>query len=246
MRMCLNNTTGEVAVLSESRFRPLSLIFLAALFALGGCATRGGSVAYDPAGFGRPDLETVITDSGPQRVGPLDRIRVSVFNEPELTGEFTVDRAGTIAYPLLGQVDVQGRTSEEIATLLRSRLTQGLVRDPRVQVAVAEAAAQTVTVEGAVNRSGVYPIVGATTLIRAIALASGTNRDANDARVLVFRTIDGRRMAAAFDLRAIRSAEAEDPPIYGNDLVVVPASQGRMLFRDVLSVIPAVGVFTAF
>jgi polysaccharide export outer membrane protein len=113
-------------------------------------------------------------------------------------------------------------------------------------VAVAEAAAQTVTVEGAVNRSGVYPIVGATTLIRAIALASGTNRDANDARVLVFRTIDGQRMAAAFDLRAIRSAEAEDPPIYGNDLVVVPASQGRMLFRDVLSVIPAVGVFTAF
>lgn len=230
-------------MLSESRMRLFPLACLSALAILSGCATRGGSVPYDPAGFGRPDLETVITDSGPQRVGPLDRVRVSVFNEPELTGEFQVDRAGTIAYPLLGQVDVQGRTTEEVATLLRARLSERYVRDPRIQVAVAEAAAQTVTVEGAVGRSGVYPIIGSTTLIRAVALAQGTTRDSNDARVLVFRTIDGRRTAAAFDLNAIRRAEAEDPTIYGNDLIVIPTSRGRMMFRDILSAIPVLGVF---
>lgn len=214
--------------------------------ALSACASRGGSVPYDPAGFGRPDLETAITDPGPQRIAPMDRIRVSVFQEAELTGEFQVDRAGTIAYPLLGSVEVQGKTTDEIAALLRARLSQSYVRDPRIQVAIAEAAAQTVTVEGAVGRSGVYPLTGSTTLIRAVALAQGTTRDANDARVLVFRTIEGRRQAAAFDLNAIRRAEAEDPAIYGNDLIVIPSSRGRMVFRDILAAIPVLGVFGPF
>jgi polysaccharide export outer membrane protein len=79
--------------------------------------------------------------------------------------------------------------------------------------------------------------------MRAVALARGTSEDANPGRVVVFRTINGQRMAAAFDLRAIRRAEAEDPAIYGNDIVVVDGSRARSIWRDVLGAIPILGVF---
>ncbi len=53
-------------------------------------------------------------------------------------------------------------------------------------------------------------------------------------------------MAAAFDLQAIRRAEAEDPPIYGNDIIIVDGSQARQMFRDLLSAIPLIGIFRPF
>jgi polysaccharide export outer membrane protein len=63
---------------------------------------------------------------------------------------------------------------------------------------------------------------------------------------VVFRTIKGQRMAAAFDLSAIRRAEAEDPMIYGNDIVVVDGSRGRALFRDIMTVFPLLAIFRPF
>jgi polysaccharide biosynthesis/export protein len=83
-------------------------------------------------------------------------------------------------------------------------------------------------------------------LMRAVALAQGTSEDANPSRVYVFRTISGQRMAAAFDLRAIRRAEAEDPPIYGNDIVVVDGNRARSLFRDVIQTLPVLSLFRPF
>lgn len=211
-----------------------------------GCATRGGSVPYSPADFRAPDTVTIQPASNDGRIVATDKVKVTVFQEPDVSGTFTVDPAGQIDYPYLGQVPVAGLTAVQASELIRARLAEKYLRDPRVQVELAEAAARQVTVEGAVGQSGIYPIEGPTTLIRAIALARGTTRDANDARVLVFRTIDGERMAAAFDLNAIRQAEAEDPAIYGNDLIVVPGSRSRAIWREVLSSIPILGIFRPF
>ncbi|HYJ29454.1 MAG TPA: SLBB domain-containing protein, partial [Allosphingosinicella sp.] len=117
------------------------------------------------------------------------------------------------------------------------------LRSPNVNVVVLEQAQQSITVDGSVRQPGVVPIRGSTTLMRAVALARGTSEDANPGRVVVFRTINGQRMAAAFDLRAIRRAQAEDPAIYGNDIVVVDGSRSRSIWRDVLGAIPIIGVF---
>jgi polysaccharide biosynthesis/export protein len=89
-------------------------------------------------------------------------------------------------------------------------------------------------------------VQGSTTLMRAVALARGLSGDANPSRVVVFRTVNGQRMAAAFDLTRIRRAQAEDPAVYGNDVVVVDGSRARALFRDVLSSIPILGIFRPF
>jgi polysaccharide export outer membrane protein len=53
-------------------------------------------------------------------------------------------------------------------------------------------------------------------------------------------------MAAAFDLSAIRRAEADDPMIYGNDIVVVDGSRGRALFRDIMTAFPLLAIFRPF
>lgn len=203
-------------------------------------------VFADPGDFVAPDVETLEVPAGPQRIGPLDKLRITVFQVEELSGEFQVDANGRINFPLIGTVEAQGRTSNELAQQIGERLSQRYLRSPNVQVAITEATAQTITVDGAVRQPGVIPIRGTTTLMRAVALARGTAEDANTGRVVVFRTINGERMAAAFDLRRIRRAEAEDPVIYGNDIVVVAGSNTRTLFRDIISAVPILGIFRPF
>lgn len=219
---------------------------LGALILVSACATRGGSVAYDPEGFGAPDPEPALALEGPQRVGPLDKVRVSVFQVADLSGEFQVDGSGNIDFPLIGSVEAQGKTATELADVLARRLGERYLQSPNVQVAITEAYQHSITVDGAVREPGVRPLRGTTTLMRAIAMARGTVENANPARVVVFRTINGERMAAAFDLRQIRRAEAEDPIIYGNDIVIVDSTNTRSLFREIISTIPVLGLFRPF
>jgi polysaccharide export outer membrane protein len=120
------------------------------------------------------------------------------------------------------------------------------MHNPNVQVAITATTDRSITLDGAVSSPGAYPIIGSTTLMQAVALGKGLTRDANPSRVVIFRTVDGKRMAAAFDLQAIRRAEAEDPPVYGNDIIIVDGSKAREMFRDILSAIPLLGVFRPF
>ncbi|HET9428537.1 MAG TPA: polysaccharide biosynthesis/export family protein [Allosphingosinicella sp.] len=218
------------------------------MLALGGCGAggRGGSVPYEPANFGAPDAEAVAVPPSQQRLSPLDKIRVTVFQVADLSGEFQVDAAGNIQFPLIGTVAAQGKTPIELKNEITRLLSARYLNQPDVQVAVTEQSEQTITVDGAVRQPGVVPIRGATTLMRAVALARGTSEDANPSRVLVFRTINGERMAAAFDLQSIRRAESEDPPIYGNDIVVVDGSNTRRMWRDIISTLPVLGMFRPF
>lgn len=226
--------------------RAQRIVWLAAGAALlSSCASgRGGSIPYDVKDFRAPDVETVAPPLSQQKIGPLDRIRVNVFQVQDLSGEFTVDASGSIDYPLIGSVSAQGLTPPELSQRISERLARRYLRNPSVQVSFLEQQQQTITVDGSVRQPGVREIRGETTLLRAVALGQGTTEDANLRRVLVFRTIEGQRMAAAFDLQSIRRGEAEDPKIYGNDVVVVDGSRTRAVWRDVLSALPLLGVFT--
>jgi polysaccharide export outer membrane protein len=226
--------------------RALTVAGLGAALLTACTAGRGGSVPYEPAGFGVPDVEALAVPPELQRIAPLDKVRVNVFQVADLSGEFQVDAAGNIQFPLIGIVPAQGKTGAELAQDITRLLSARYLNQPNVQVAIAEQVQQTITVDGAVRQPGVLPIRGSTTLMRAVALASGTSEDANPSRVLVFRMINGQRMAAAFDLTSIRRAESEDPAIYGNDIVVVDGDNTRRLWRDILQTLPVVGMFRPF
>jgi polysaccharide export outer membrane protein len=217
--------------------------------ALAGCAgTRGGPVPYEPTNFGRPDVESVAPNvaDGPQRIGALDKLKVSVFQVPELSGDFQVDSAGSIEFPLIGAVTVIGKTAEEVRQTLTARLGDRYLSNPNVQVALTEQTEQAITVDGSVRNPGVFPVKGTTTLMQAIALAKGTAEDANIRRVIVFRTIKGERMAGAFDLQDIRRAKAKDPLIYGNDIVIVDGSRAQKVFKELLATLPLLSVLRPY
>ena len=243
-------STGASTVEGRVAPRPYArtargLLFASALgLLLSGCASRGGSIPYDVQNFGPPDMETLQVPAAQQRIAALDMLAIRVFQVEELSGQFRVDADGKLTLPLVGAVQAAGKLPAELAAEVAQQLGQRYLRNPNVTVAIAEASQHQVTLEGAFREPGVVPIRGTTTLIRAIALGRGLAEDANPARVVVFRTIGGQRMAAAFDLRAIRRAESPDPDIYGNDIIVVEGNATRRFIRDIMTSIPAFGIFT--
>ena len=229
--------------------RLLAVAFMT--LALAACSLTGSgggpnNVPVNPQGFGKPDEVGVAVEPVSQRIGVGDRLTVTVFQVPDLSGDFRVDGAGNIAMPLIGTVPAQGKTADELADLLKARLGATYLRDPNVRVALAEATMQTFTVDGSVKTPGVYKVTGPTTLMKAVASANGLAEDADASRVVVFRQINGQRNAAAFNLAAIRRGNAEDPVIYGNDIVVVDGSRARAIYKDLLTAFPLFSIFRPF
>jgi len=101
-------------------------------------------------------------------------------------------------------------------------------------------------VQGEVIQPGSYEIQGPTTLLGALALARGESRVASLNEVVVFRTVNGQRMGAVFDVHSIRSGTAKDPEIVSNDLVIVGYSQAKSIWRDILSSVPLLNVFRPY
>jgi polysaccharide export outer membrane protein len=220
----------------------LALTLLAA--SLTACASKPLNVPYDPANFGAPD--PVQLAPVPNIIAAGDKIHVTVFQVDSLSGDFQVEQNGQIDFPLIGTIQAEGQTPSEFAKVLAGRLGEKALRHPNVQVSVTEHAPQSITVEGAVKQAAMVPVRGETTLLRAIALAGGTSDDADPRQVIVFRQLNGKRTAAAFDLAAIRRAEAPDPAIYPDDIVVVAGSRNRRLVDNILRALPVLGIFRPF
>ena len=126
---------------------------------------------------------------------------------------------------------------------LEEQLTADYLQEADVTVRVLKSLAQQVTVEGAVQDPGLYPLPGRVTLLQTIALSGGLTDDANPKRVVIFRTIEGERHAAGFNLEDIRSGVADDPVVYGNDVVVVDGGNVRSSYREFLRSVPLLTLF---
>ena len=175
----------------------------------------------------------------PYVFGPFDTLSISVFGIEALAAEeLRVDAAGRISFPLLGVVQASGRTPEELAQLIEQGLRGRYVRDPQVTVNLKDAVSQVITVDGSVQQPGLYPALGRMTLMRAVATAGGLSDYANEEDVVVFRTVEGQRMAGLYNLGAIRAGAYDDPDLFANDIVMVGDSKARRLFADALKAAP--------
>lgn len=233
---------------SQAPLRALALLGLACLCLLAtACAgTRGGPIAYDVQDFGRPDSPAALTLEEDYKIAPLDTLKVTVFQVPDLSGEFEVDLTGHIALPLIGNVKAVDMTTAELDQRLTSQLGERYLQSPDVSVGIKSSSRRHVTVDGAVKEPGMFPVNGDLTLIQAIAMAKGVSDTANPKRVAVFRQIGGQRQAAAFDLVSIRRGEMDDPKIYSGDIVVVDGSNVKAIQREVLQTIPILSIFRPF
>lgn len=192
-------------------------------------------------------VQMVVTPATEYRIGEGDKLNVSVFQVTDLSfEELVVDTSGNINLPLIGAVRGAGRTAGELASDIAERLAVQYLRDPQVTVTVKEAASQKITVDGAVTNPGVYEMRGSTSLLQAVAMAQGPTRVADLTKVAVFRSVDGRRSVALFDLGAIRQGRASDPQVFGDDVIVVDTSRLNSALREVVAAIPAFAAFAYF
>lgn len=175
--------------------RKLMAGFLLAIASLGmaGC-TDGAKPALDP---NQAAVEAV---DAPYRLGLSDRVRVTTYNEPTLTGEFQIGGTGTISFPLIGEVPAQGKTAAELDEALTTKLADGYLRDPRVAVEVTTF--RPFFILGEVERPGRYPTAEGMTIGRAVALAGGYTYRANRKKVFVRRRGDNveREIASEADV----------------------------------------------
>lgn len=178
-------------------------------------------------------------------IGPQDELIVDVFGAPDLKRDGQVDGAGNISLPLVGNINVGGKTPAEASQEIAGQLRGKYVKDPQVTITIVKANPRTVTVDGAVQQPGVYPVTGRMTLQEAIASARGAANIANLNNVVIFRTVNNKRMAALFSLKEIRSGRLADPQIYGNDVVVVGEDAARRFMQD-FSIFPRLGSFVPF
>lgn len=210
---------------------------------LAGCAdTRGGPIAYNQT-LAPPDAPSVQTLEANYKIAPLEKLAIKVFKSEDISGDYDVDLAGHISLPLIGEVEAANLTTAELDQRLTAKLGEKYLEHPDVSVSIKQAVGRLVTVDGAVNSSGSFPMARNLTLLQAIALAHGTTQDANAHRVAIFRTISGKRQAAAFDLASIRRGQAEDPPVYPGDIVVVDGSSVKALEKRLLESIPFLTIF---
>ena len=217
---------------------------------LAGCASGGGQrptgnvVAALPA----PDstsADGAYSGASDYRIGAQDLLNISVFGVEELNKDVRVNSNGQVSLPLVGTVMAGGRTIPELESDLAKKYAAGYLQNPQVTVFVKEFTSQRITLEGAVAKPGIYPLTGRTTLLQAIALGGGVDdRTADLGGIVLMRQVGGKRQAAVFDLRQVRRGVAEDPQVYGDDIIVVEQSGSKTALRRFIEAVPAFGIFS--
>ena len=157
------------------------------------------------------------------KIGPRDTLEVTVFQEPELTKSIQVSEVGTINFPLIGELEVAGMSARDIEQDLKKKLGPRFIRNPQVSVFVKDHFSQRITLEGAFSRPGLYHVEGGKSLLQVVAEFGGFADNASK-EVLLFRKVDGKRLAGKFDFLAIREGTAEDPQLEAGDVLIAPTS----------------------
>lgn len=179
----------------------ISLLIMSVLLTACGGGPRAGSgapVVAEPA-------------SVEYRLGSGDRLRLIVYGEPDLSGEFDVSGTGRVALPLIGQVNAKGLTLHDFERAVEMKLREGYLTDPRVSAEVLNY--RPFYIMGEVVKPGEYPYTSGMTVLNAIAVAGGYTYRADDTRVFVAR----ERSQGEQDVRQL-----ETTPVQPGDVIRIP------------------------
>jgi polysaccharide export outer membrane protein len=152
-------------------------------------------IACSPVQTANP-ARTAVVAANDYRVGVGDRLKVIVFGEEDLSGEFSVDARGNLSLPLIQSTPVAGLTTREVERAIGNRLQPEFLKNPRVSVEVINY--RPIYVLGEVRAPGSFPYVSGMTVINAIALAGGYTYRAKKSGVRIVRANDtlGKKVRA--------------------------------------------------
>lgn len=217
------------------------LITLAVAGALAGCATTSRPIGLAP----EVQLTTLEELPAPRgeisyTIGSQSELEIVVVGAESLSGTYLTDVDGKLMFPLIGTLDLEGRTPAEASQMIADRLRGTYVRDPQVRVIPEEFPVPSISVGGQVKKPGSYPAVGRQTLLKVVNYAEGLTEFAKDDDVLVLRTVGGQRYIGVYNLAAIQRGNYPDPQVYPSDVVMVGDSPQKRRLDQILKVIPAV------
>lgn len=163
------------------------LVAMLAMVAIG-TAQRAQAQQADGAGAATADAA--------YRLGPGDRVRITIFDEENLSGEYEVGSEGTIGLPLIGEMIVGGYTIREVEYGLVLAYQDGYLVQPRISIEVLNY--RPFYILGEVNNPGSYPYEARLTVLKAIVLAGGFSDRANKDRLVLTRIDPNTGQAQAY------------------------------------------------
>lgn len=176
---------------------------------------RQSSDRVTPAATVKPpraaDAVAADTQLRTYRLGVGDKLKLNVYGEPDLSGEFVVNALGNVSLPLVGEVKAQGHSLAEFRAALRQRLADGFLKDPKVNVEVVNY--RPIYVHGEVRNGGEFQFKNGLKLRDAVAMAGGYSYRANLGYVLVIREGEARELR--IDLPS-------DTPVLPGDNIRIP------------------------
>jgi len=179
-------------------------------------------------------------------VGPRDVLNITVWNQPNLSGKFTVEADGTFTFPLIGRVRAAGLRLRDLESGLKKQLADGFVRDPQLSVTVDQYQSQTVQVLGEVKTPGSYTLTGQMSLIEVLARAGSTTETAGNTAIITrhasarpvgtsgtdTRPADGE--VVRVNLKGLQSGDLkENMQLQDGDVVFVPKAEKVFVYGQV-------------
>ena len=176
----------------------MKIIGLFAAIVMVGLVNMGGAAFSQPTTA--PAAAADSDSKGPSkgyRLGTGDKVRLQVFDEQELSGEYEVDDSGYMRLNLVGQVKAAGLTVEEFERNVKVALEDGYLKDPKVTVEVINY--RPFYIIGEVNKPGEYPYTNDMNILNAVAKAGGYTYRANESDVYVRRNGDTKEVPVPAD-----------------------------------------------
>lgn len=179
-------------------------------------------VADEPANAGKPPALPAIDYT----LQPLDLLRIMVFQEPDLERQVRISQEYTVNLPLIGSVDLTGKSVRQAEELIRSRYDADYLKNPQITITVLEYTQRTVQVLGAVNQPGAIAFTPEQemTIVEAIAKAGGQARIADIRRVRLTRqSPDGKTETYTINLDDLmKGSTTEKWTLQKGDVIFVP------------------------
>jgi polysaccharide biosynthesis/export protein len=188
-----------------SHIAGLSLLSILCLLIASGIGTEV------PAPASAQTLALAPSSAATYVLGPNDRIRLKVYGESDISGEYEIDAGGNVSVPLAGHIKAAGATTRQLERSITAALSKGIVRDPRVNVEIA--AYRPYYILGEVKKSGEYPYRLGLTVMDAVASAGGFTYRANENKVYLRRAGAGVEETIALDAPV---------PVFPGDNIRVP------------------------
>jgi polysaccharide export outer membrane protein len=166
--------------------------------------------------------QPAVTLQGELALGPGDTFDVRVFGEPDLTGTYRVADDGTIDYPLIGQIKLEGMEPHDAATFVATKLKEKYLRHPQVSILVKEQPSKKINVIGQVAKPGTYAYESNMSIIEAISKAGGFTPIAARNKTTITRIDHGNKVTVEAAVADIGEGRAQNVSLRPGDIISVP------------------------